>query len=121
MTTKETGENNKNINKKVIDITNRMPKKEVITNSDDEYSEEAEDALELGLETFEEGLTNAKGFLTITFDEEGQPSVIHAGELDLIRTLGTLDYVKNELLNNDFRLENFDKELFDDVDPTTFE
>ena len=79
--------------------------------------EDLPDALEAGLETFEDSLEDAKGFVTITFDTEGQPSVIHAGELDLIKTVGTLRFVENELLNNVLGIAELTEEVDFEFDP----
>lgn len=59
-----------------------------------------DDVFSIALETFEESLKDAEGFITITFDKEGTPEIVHAGELDMLRTLGTLEYLKGEVQNH---------------------
>lgn len=60
-----------------------------------------EDVIELGLETFSDTLTDATGFISITFDSEGDPAIVYAGVLDVIKTLGALEFIKNAVLNED--------------------
>lgn len=62
-----------------------------------------EELLEKGLETFVSELSNdAKGFFAMIFDQEGNPSIIWAGDMDMIACVGSLEVAKNELFRNIF-------------------
>lgn len=54
--------------------------------------------MDIGLTTFTEELKkNAKGFLAIIFDEDGNQRIIWAGEVDMVTSVGALEIAKNEL------------------------
>lgn len=58
-----------------------------------------EEVIERGSEIFLETLKEADGFIGLSFSEDGPPQVVYVGEMDLIKTLGLLEYVKNEILH----------------------
>lgn len=73
-----------------------------------------EDSIQLGIEVFTETAEEGKGFIAIIFDEVGSPSVIHAGEFELIHAIGTLEFVKNELMNNTVQFDDLDETFLED-------
>ena len=42
---------------------------------------------------------DAIGFISVTFKEDGMPTLIHGGELDLIDCLGAIEVLKHNLLS----------------------
>lgn len=58
-----------------------------------------------GIESFNEVMEDGIGFLAIAFDSNQVPYIIHAGDLELVRALGSLEVMKQELLTNVFLLE----------------
>lgn len=105
--TKDTPNDNK-----VIDFKERVKRITPETQNNQRDSEDKpltnEQLLTLGTESFLQTLEDATGFITITFDETGQPEIIHAGNLDIIAATGTLEYAKNEILNNSFTMGDED-------------
>lgn len=67
-----------------------------------------EEAKQLGIDTFNELVEDSVGFVSIMFNQDNKPEVIYAGDLDLLTTMGTFDFVKNELMKNVYQI--FDPE-----------
>jgi hypothetical protein len=64
-----------------------------------EKDEELEGFILKGLDAFKESLgTNPQGFVTIVFGQDGEPSIIWAGDIDVIKSLGALKVAEHELL-----------------------
>ncbi len=62
-----------------------------------------EEVLEHGLETFAKELASGgRGFFALIFNEDGYPSIIWAGDMDLMTSVGALEIAKNELFKNIF-------------------
>lgn len=91
-------------------IINLADKIKAIGASNESQPDEIEQALEIALDTFEGTLADAKGFITITFDQLDQPSIVHAGDLDLLKALGALEFIKNEFLSVDYGNTELDGE-----------
>jgi hypothetical protein len=51
-----------------------------------------EEYLEKGMEAFIEASKESEGFLAVTFDDEGSPQIIWAGNLDPFKTLGAMQF-----------------------------
>jgi hypothetical protein len=63
----------------------------------------SEELKQKGLETFLEIVNNKSvGFFAIVFDENNDPKIIWAGDIELINALGSLEMAKNELYSNVF-------------------
>jgi len=93
----------------VIDFKSKKKTQSQTITPQSAEQESIKEALELGMEAMEDAIDQgAKGFLTVMFDEEGNPYILHAGELDIFATMGVLDFAKMELLS--FSTENLDVE-----------
>lgn len=62
-------------------------------------------ALVQGLEAFTLLTSDAKGFIAIVFDPESCPSILCAGGLDIVSSLGALELAKQEIFGY---MENLD-------------
>lgn len=71
-----------------------------------EVDEIDEDRLLEGVQAFHDGLENATGFIAISFNEDGNPHVVHAGDLDLLKTIGTLEFVKTEIQGSAYSIDD---------------
>lgn len=108
--------NDNHNNNKVVSLTDRVIQKKQAGKEDaTQYAELLSDALDAGLEAFNDTIDESRGFITISFNsEDGAPSVVHAGEIDLIHTLGTLEFIKGELIKNAEQVFDHDLELLED-------
>ncbi len=104
--TKETNDKDKNKEHAVINLAEKI--QQISANTKDPEMD-IEEALEKALDTFESTLDDAKGFITITFDQNDAPSIVHAGDLDLLKTLGTLEFIKNEFLFSPYLQDHSDE------------
>jgi len=59
---------------------------------------ETQDMLAQGLEAFQDRVEEASAFLSVIFDEVGDPSIIWAGDINLIKSIGSLEIAKEELI-----------------------
>ena len=75
-------------------------KKKAIEKSKEPVENSNEDMIEDGVDVFNEALAlGAQGFISIVFDEDAQPFVVVAGDIDPFRTVGVLELCKMELMS----------------------
>jgi hypothetical protein len=67
-----------------------------------DLEQEVEELIAHGLEVFNEDLKNSSGFLAITIDEGGTPSIVWAGNVDTITTLGSIEIAKQLFIEKTF-------------------
>jgi len=78
-------------------------KKPVAAKPQEGQEQKMQPDMQVGVDAFLESLKTAKGFVGISFDKDGTPSVYDGGELNLLEVIGTLimiqteytDYVRN--------------------------
>lgn len=105
-----------NLNDRIKKLNNQsMPNDPNFETNNETQDLDVEDSMELGLSAFEDTLDDAKGFLTVTFDQDNQPSIIHAGELNLLQVVGSLEFIKNEILNYVPTAEEFARDFDEDL------
>lgn len=95
----ETSNDNKIINfqEGVRNLISKSTKEEI-----EDRPATSEELLTMGIDAFLEQTEECQAFITIVFDKENNPSTVHAGDLDLINSIGALEYAKNQLLNSNF-------------------
>lgn len=80
----------------VVDFSAEREKQDHITAGVDVEFEakSTEDYLALGVQEFGNQIAEAEAFLAITFDIDGTPQIIWAGDLDPFRALGAMEISK---------------------------
>lgn len=78
---------------KVVDIS-KFSKNKPKELAAEELNKDNSELLKYGAEVFMGELEGAEGFLSVTLNEEGVPSIIWAGNVDTIRILGSLDVAR---------------------------
>jgi len=61
-----------------------------------------------GIEKFNECIDDASGFLAISFDDAGSPTVIWAGDVDTLSAIGSFEVVKSLLIEKVFAAEEYE-------------
>jgi len=71
-------------------------------NEDIDKLSETDELINRGVESFNDSLQDSSGFLAITINEEGTPSIVWAGNVDTITTLGAIEIAKQLFIDKTF-------------------
>lgn len=93
------------------EVSDKKPSKEEKFNLD---TASVEDMVAKGFEDFKTHIPTATAFIGIVFNGDYSPEIVHAGEMDLLKTLGTLEYLKKELMDEPVQINNLFDSTFED-------
>lgn len=85
------------MNDKIVDFSSLAEKLQK------QSEDQTQDFVDMGIEAFNENIQDATAFLAVTFDEDGDPSIVWAGDIDSYSAIGTLEVVKKLFMDKIYR------------------